>query len=63
MEHRKIFICNHRKCILIRNLDGLWHVKDITKSRTIGTLYKKMSFSAIVRVHCGLHNRNLSFKP
>ena len=37
MDHRQIFICNDPKCILIRNLDGLRHVKDVTKSRTIGT--------------------------
>ena len=56
-------ICNDRKCILIRNLDGLRHVKDVTKSRTIDTLHKKMLFSAIARLHCGLNNRNLSFIP
>ena len=37
MDHRQIFICNDRKCILIRDLDGLRHVKDVTKSCTIGT--------------------------
>ena len=63
MEHRQILICNDRKCILIRNLDGLRHVKDVTKSRMISkdTLHEKMLFSAITRLHCGLNNRNLSF--
>ena len=37
MDQYQIFICNDRRCILIRNLDGLWNVKDVTKSRTIGT--------------------------
>ena len=37
MDHRQIFICNDRNCISIHNLDGLWHVKDVTKSRTIDT--------------------------
>ena len=37
MDHRQMFICNDRKSILIRNLDGLRHVKDVTKYRTIGT--------------------------
>ena len=37
MDHRQIFICNDRKCIFIRNLDKLRHVKDVTKSRTIVT--------------------------
>ena len=55
MDHRQIFICHRRKCILIRNLDGLRHSKD--------TFYKKMLFSAIARLHCGLNNRNLSFIP
>ena len=36
MDQCQIFICNDRKCILIRNLDGLRQVKDVTKSRTIG---------------------------
>ena len=65
MNHRQIFICSHYKCILIHNLDRLRHVKDVTKSRTIGTytLHKKMLFSAIARLHCGLDNRNLSLIP
>ena len=39
MDHRQNFICNDRKStlILILNLDGLRHVKDVTKSCTIGT--------------------------
>ena len=37
MDYRQIFICNDRKCIPIRNSDGLRHVKDVTKSRTNGT--------------------------
>ena len=37
MDHRQIFNCNDHKCILIRNLDGVRHVKDVTNSRTIGT--------------------------
>ena len=37
IDHRQIFIRNDHKCILIRNLDRLQHVKDVTKSRTIGT--------------------------
>ena len=35
MDHRQIFICNDCKRILIRNFDGLRHVKDVTKFRTI----------------------------
>ena len=37
MEQCQMFICNDRKCILIRNLDGLRQGKNVTKSRTIGT--------------------------
>ena len=37
MDQCQIFVCNDRKCILIRNLDGLRQVKDVTKSRTIST--------------------------
>ena len=37
MDHHQIFISNDRKCILIRNLDGLRHVQDVTNSRTSGT--------------------------
>ena len=38
MDHRQIFMCNDRKSIwiLILNLDGLRHVKDVTKSCRIG---------------------------
>ena len=44
MDHRQIFIYNDHKRILIRNLDGLRYVKDVTKSRTIGTYTKKCFF-------------------
>ena len=37
MDQCQVFICNDRKYTLIRNLDGLRRVKDVTKSRTIGT--------------------------
>ena len=37
MDYRQIFIYNNHRCISIRNLDGIWHVKDVTNSRTIGT--------------------------
>ena len=37
MDHRQIFICNNHRCISIRNLDRLPHVKDVTNSRMIGT--------------------------
>ena len=37
MDLSQIFICNNRKCILIRKLDGVRHGKDVTKSRAIGT--------------------------
>ena len=37
IDRRQIFICNDRNCISIHNLDGLRHVKDVTKSRTIDT--------------------------
>ena len=69
MAQCQMFICNDRKCIFIRNLDEFRHVKGVTKSLTIGTyvskdtLHKKMLFSAIARLHCGLNNRNLSFIP
>ena len=37
MNYRQIFVCNNHRCILIRNLDRLRHVKDVTNSLTIGT--------------------------
>ena len=29
MDHCQIFICNNHRCISIRNLDRLWHVKNV----------------------------------
>ena len=65
IDDRQIFICNDRKCIFIRNLDERGHVKDVTARSALSkdTLHKKMLFTAIARLHCGLNNRNLSFIP
>ena len=57
MNYRQIFICNIYRCILIRNLDRLRHVKDVTNSRTSGTyiskanLDKKKYVPEVLNVH------------
>ena len=73
MDYRKMFICNNMQqfigSISIRNLDWFQLMRDVTNSRTIdtyvskATLEKKMLFSAIARLHCGLNNINLNFLP
>ena len=43
MDHRQVFICDDRKCILIRNLDGL----DSTRERCNQVPYDQQ----LVRTH------------
>ena len=55
IDHRQIFICNDRDCILIHNLDGLRHVKDVTnpsRKNRLKTIDQESQSFPIVFLNC-----------